>query len=101
MPKCEKCGKILRDRYNLSRHQSRLKPCVEKLTKIEEGAFSQKQSLLSPKQPSLKYDCINNNIILNFDKEILNDTRFQTENIINLRRNIRKEFGDRHICLNL
>jgi hypothetical protein len=42
-------------------------------------------------------NCNNTNIILNFGQEKLN--HIETENIINLLRNIRKEFGDSQVSL--
>ena len=211
MSECEKCGKILRDRYNLLRHQSRSRPCTDICSEIgddtleknlqkqsknlqEQSKNLQKQSLnlqkqsssislkcefclntfsnkytkkrhlvnckikedpirlleiqcsVEPELPDTKTECrfcnkiynnisnlnkhlnmcedrkeyhgrlinqitnINNNncnntntncnntnIILNFGQEKLN--HIQTENIINLLRNIRKEFGDSQVSL--
>ena len=33
---CENCGKNFRDRWNLSAHQSRLRPCTKKIEKTQE-----------------------------------------------------------------
>jgi len=40
MPGCEKCGAVFRDNYDLSRHQARIRPCIEK----------NKNSLILPEQ---------------------------------------------------
>ena len=52
MSECEKCGKILRDRYNLLRHQSRSRPCTDICSEIgddREGLVNPKSSLVNPK----------------------------------------------------
>ena len=46
MSECEKCGKILRDRYNLLRHQSRSRPCTDICSEIGDDTLEKN----SPKQ---------------------------------------------------
>ena len=51
MVECKNCGACFRDSYDLNKHMSKLKPCLEK--KVEENSgTAQKRSSTAPKQSS-------------------------------------------------